>query len=354
MTSGIQAHRGKSRSLVARIVRVALVVGVAAFATRASAQSVADFYRGKTVRVILPTAPGGDRALYALPVVNFIGRHIPGNPTVIPVFMPGAGGATGVNYLYNAAPPDGLTIATPLAPVVVAQATGDATVKYDVRRMSWLGRTADATRVFFVWDSVKVRALDDLRRVAITVGSSGRSSETYINPAVMNYVLGDRIKIVSGYAGVAEVNLGMERRETDGSFSTWNDLSNTHADWLNGAKVRMLAQIALAKHPALSDIPLLSEAADNDADRAVLEFMSSSSQMGQSFVAHGGTSPEIIEALRRAFDATMKDPDFLAAMRTAKLDIYAMTGEALTETVRRTIDAPASVIDRYKAATAAD
>ena len=118
------------------------------------------------------------------------------------------------------------------------QATGDAAAKYDVRRMNWIGRTADATRVFLVWHTVDARGLEDLRRREITSGSSGRSSEPYINPAVMNYLLGTKIKIISGYQAVAEVNNATEKRETDASFTTWNDIGNTHADWVRDGKVR--------------------------------------------------------------------------------------------------------------------
>ena len=338
---------GVSRAIV-------FIAFAAALAPAAQAQSVADFFRGKTLRVIVPTAPGGDRALYAAPVVSVLGKHIPGNPTVVASYMPGAGGANGVNYLANVAAPDGLTIATPLAPVVVAQATGDAAAKYDVRRMNWIGRTADATRIFFVWHTVDVRGLDDLKRKQITSGSSGRSSETYINPAVMNYLLGTKIKIISGYQAVAEVNNATEKRETDASFTTWNDIGNTHADWVRDGKVRILAQIALAKHRALPDVPLLAEWADNDADRAVIEFMASSSQMGQSFVAPAGTPAPIVEAMRRAFDATMQDPEFRGMMQGARLEISAMKGEALQGFVERTMAAPAAVVARYKAATAAE
>ena len=177
---------------------------------------------------------------------------------------------------------------------------------------------------------------------------------TYINPAVMNYLLGTKIKIISGYQAVAEVNNATEKRETDASFTTWNDIGNTHADWVRDGKVRILAQIALAKHRALPDVPLLAEWADNDADRAVIEFMASSSQMGQSFVAPAGAPAPIVEALRRAFDATMQDPEFRGMMQGARLEISAMKGEALQGFVERTMAAPAAVVARYKAATAAE
>ncbi|HWG03784.1 MAG TPA: hypothetical protein VG271_02105, partial [Beijerinckiaceae bacterium] len=252
-------------------------------ADRASSQPAEDYFRNKTIRVIIPTAAGGDRSLYALPFIAYFGRHIPGNPTIVPEFMPGAGGAVAMNYLYNAAKPDGLTIVTPLAPVVVAQATGDSSVKYDVAKMNWIGRTVDATRVFFIWNTVPVRTMDDLKKRQVLVASTGVSSETFINPAIMNYFLGTKFKIVTGYSGVIAANLAAERGETEGSFTTWDDVENNHAEWLRDNKLTIIFQIALTKK--VQEIPLLADFATNPLARSVIEFMSSSSQMGQSFVA---------------------------------------------------------------------
>jgi len=299
----------------------------------ALAQSIDSHFRGKTIRVIIPTAVGGDRALYALPFIAHFGKHIPGNPRVVPVFMPGAGGALGMNYLYGASAPDGLTIGTPLAPVVVAQATGDSSVSYDVSKMSWIGRIVDATRVFFIWNRVGVKTLDDLRKREVLVGSSGRSSETYINPAVMNVHLGTKFKIVTGYSGVAAVNLAAERGESEASFTTWNDVWNNHADWLRDRKITVMFQIALAKK--VEDVPLLMDVADNPLARSVIEFMSSSSQMGQSWVGPPGMAPDVVAALRAAFDATMRDPSFLAEAEKMNIQIDPTPGGEIQAQIER-------------------
>ena len=327
-----------------------LVATLLASGATALAQSMESHFRGKTIRVIIPTAVGGDRALYALPFVAHFGKHVPGNPRVVPVFMPGAGGALGMNYLYGASAPDGLTIGTPLAPVVVAQATGDSSVSYDVAKMNWIGRIVDATRVFFVFNRSGVRTLDDLRKREVLVGSSGRSSETYINPAVMNVHLGTKFKIVTGYSGVAAVNLAAERGESEASFTTWNDVWNNHADWLRDKKITVMFQIALAKK--VEDVPLLMDVADNPLARSVIEFMSSSSQMGQSWVGPPGMAPDVLAALRAAFDATMRDPEYVETMRRANLEINPLDGEELTKVVARTIGAPKAVVDAYQAAVA--
>jgi tripartite-type tricarboxylate transporter receptor subunit TctC len=332
-------------------LRMAVVAWLAiASATVASAQSVEEFYRGKTVRIIVPSTPGGDRALYVLAFVPFFGKHIPGNPTVTPVFMPGAGGSNGVNFAYSVAAPDGLSVVTPLTAVVTAQAMGEDSVRYDVSKFHWIGRTSDSTRIFFVSSATKARTLADFRAQEVVIGAVGRASETYLNPAFMNQVFGTRFKIVLGYQGAGRMNLAVESGETQGAFTTWNNISTQHPDWLRDKKIRLVLQIAGKRHPDLPDVPLMSDLAENDADRALISFMSSPTQMGQSFAAPPGTPPRMVEALRRAFDATMRDPAFVERMRIAKMEFNPATGEEITEIVARTIGASPEVIRRYKAA----
>jgi tripartite-type tricarboxylate transporter receptor subunit TctC len=321
-----------------------------AWAIPAAAQSAEDFYRGKTLKIVVPSTPGGDRALYVLAFVPFFGKHIPGNPTVTPVFMPGAGGSNGVNYTFNVAAPDGLTIVTPLTGVVMAQAMGDDSVRYDVSKFHWLGRTSDSTRIFFVSNKVKARTIADFRSQEVIIGAVGRASETYLNPAFMNSVFGTRFKIVLGYQGAGRMNLAVESGETQGAFTTWNNISTQHPSWLRDKKIRLILQIAGKRHSDLPDIPLMSDLAENDADRALVSFMSSPTQMGQAFAAPPGTPPQLVNALRRAFDATMKDPAFIEKMRTANMEFNPATGEEMTEIVARTIGASPEIIRRYKGA----
>lgn len=333
----------------AAITSIALIAAALA-ATSAAAQSVEDVFKGKTVKILVPTTPGGDRALYTLPVANIIGRHIPGRPAVVVNYMPGAGGALAVNNLYSVAAPDGLTIATPLAPVVIAQATGDKSVQYDVRKMSWIGRTADANGILVVWHTTPFKTLDDLKTQEAILGTTGTASVGHINPQVMNVTIGSKFKMVQGYKGTGDIALAMERGEIHGLFTTWNNISNNHAEWVRDGKIRILLQVGLSRHPDLANIPMMSELAPNDGARQIIEFMSSSSQMGQSFVGPPGLPAPILEALRKAFDATMKDPDFLEAARKSGLQINPMSGADLTQVALKTINAPEEIIRRYRTA----
>jgi tripartite-type tricarboxylate transporter receptor subunit TctC len=269
---------------------------------------------------------------------------------VVPTFMPGAGGAVGMNYLQSVALRDGLTIATPLAPVVVAQVTGEKTVKYDVSKMSWIGRTADSTQVLYVWHTVDAYTLDDLKRRRVTIGSTGATSASTIIPYVMNYTFGTRMYVVMGYSGSAAFNLAVQRGETDGALTTWGNVSNNHADQVRDQKIRVIFQVSLNRNPDLPNVPLALDMATNDADKALIEFMSASAELGQSFIAPPEVPRPIVEALRSAFDATMKDPDYLKLSLQAGNVLNPMGGAALTALNARTLATPRSVIERYQAA----
>lgn len=338
-----------ARALVARLMAL-LALAAASTSSATHAQSIEDVFKGKTVKILVPTTPGGDRALYTLPVANIIGRHIPGRPTVVVNYMPGAGGALAVNNLYSVAAPDGLTIATPLAPVVIAQATGDKSVQYDVRRMNWIGRTADANGILVVWHTTPFKQIDDLKTQEVILGATGKASVGWINPQIMNVLMGSKFKMVQGYKGTGDIALAMERGEIHGLFTTWNNISNNHAEWVRTGKIRILLQVGLSRHPDLANVPLMTELAPNAEAREVIAFMSSSSQMGQSFVGPPGLPGPILEALRQAFDATMKDADFLETARKSGLQINPMNGANVTQVALRSINAPEAIIKRYRAA----
>ncbi len=352
MTFCIERSSGLRRTCVATAVAVLAALLLPA---GAGAQSMEDYFRGKTVRLLVPSSPGGDRGLYPTVFAPFYSKHLPGNPAVVPAFMPGAGGSTALNYTYNVATPDGLTLATPLVAVVTSQAVGEESVKYDVAKFNWIGRISDATRVLLMSTKVEARTIPELRGREVIAGASGRTSETYLMPAFMNKVLGTRFKIVSGYQSAGKRNLAIENGELQAAITTWNDVRTFHLDWIrDGGIMRLVVQIALQKHPELPNLPLLLDYAENEADRALLEFMSASSQMGQSYAAPPGIPAPIVEALRRAFDATMKDPAYIEKMKAAKMEFSPATGEEMTAIVNRTIGAPKSVIERYKAAVKGD
>ncbi len=325
---------------------------LAIIATPATAQqSIEDHFRGKTLTVIIPTSPGGDRSANALALINHIGRHIPGNPRVVPNYMPGAGGLSALNHLYNVVAKDGLTIATPLTTLIVAQVTGEKAVRYDVSKMNWIGRTSESTQVVYVWHKVPVYSLDDAKRREVTLGSTGVNSPSTIIPLIMNNVFGTKFKVVLGYKGSADFNLATARGETDSSLTTWSNLRNSHADAVREKHARILFQVLMTRHPELAEIPTAYELATNDDDRALIEFMTSSAELGQAFIAPPDVPAPIIEALRRAFDLTMQDPAYIEYSKKVGNALTPVSGAELAKFATRTLATPRAVIDRYTAAT---
>jgi tripartite-type tricarboxylate transporter receptor subunit TctC len=318
-------------------------------ASSASAQNVEDHFRGKTLRILIPTGPGGDRALYTLPFASFYGRHIPGHPIVTPVFMPGAGGSLALNNIYNVAAPDGLTITTPLASVLNAQLIGDKSVQYDARKFKWIGRTDDATRVLVVSDKVRVNTLEDLHRQEIVVGAVGQASDTATNAVFMNGLFGTKFKVVLGYGASSKIMLAMLNGETQGAFTTWNNVRTNQRNALHDGLIRPIIQIGFSKHHELPNIPLLLDLAQSENDKKLVRLMSTSTLMGQSFAAPPALPGDLLKALREAFNATMKDPDFVKKMAGIGVKFTPMTGEELTRQVDQIMSASSDVVARYKA-----
>jgi tripartite-type tricarboxylate transporter receptor subunit TctC len=340
------------------ILKCEILVGalLAMLGSHALAQQMPanDFYRGKTLTVIVPTSPGGGRAANTAPLIQFIAHHIPGNPTVVPVYMPGAGGAVGMNYLYNAAPHDGTVIGTPLAAFINAQVTAQKSIRYDASKMKWIGRTTDAAEVLYVWHTSKVESVKDATTRVVTVGSDGVSSASTIIPRTMNEVFKTQFKVIQGYEGSAAYNLAVQRGEIDGAVTTWDNIRNGHGDWLRDHLLKILFQVSSSPGPGLEKIPLAVNLAQNAADRSLLTLMSSSADLGESFVAPPGVPTSIVETLRQAFEATMKDPAYIATTTKLGIILNPLTGEQLTAIVQKTLATPPAVVDRYQQATAKD
>jgi tripartite-type tricarboxylate transporter receptor subunit TctC len=200
---------------------------------------------------------------------------------------------------------------------------------------------------------VDAKTVPEMRGKEVIAGASARTSETYLMPAFMNKVFGTKFKIISGYQSAGKRNLAIENGELQAAITTWNDVRTYHLDWIrDGGIMRLVVQIALSKHPELPNVPLLLDYVDNQADHDLIEFMSASSQIGQPYAAPPGVPAPIVEALRRAFDETMKDPGFIEKMKAAKIEYNPATGEEMAKIIARTINAPKSVVERYKAAIA--
>jgi tripartite-type tricarboxylate transporter receptor subunit TctC len=329
------------------IALAALLLG--SLPAAAQTDSVADFYRGKTIRLVVGYPAGGNYDLYGRLAVEFLGRHIPGNPTVIAVNMPGAGGFRAVEFLYKLAPQDGTHLGS-VAQQLAMHLLIDNKLGIDPTRFSYLGRIASNIDIAIASPKF-VKSLEDARKRELTVGAGNTTSTSAVFARALNTYAGTKFKIVTGYQGTAEIQLAVERGEVDvnGSESVAVMLAS-HPEWLQGKAV-ILYQSALTRYPAIPNVPTMLELATTDEGRMVMNALGSTAEIGRSIITTPGVPPERLKALRAAFDAMMKDPQFLAAMEKRKILIDYASGEKMDAITRETMKLPKDVIEALKKLT---
>ncbi len=316
----------------------------------ADERALADFYGKNKITIAVGFSPGGNYDLYARVIARHMGRAIPGGPDIIVQNMPGAGSRVLANALYGRGPFDGTMIGVPNQGIPTDQALGEQGVQFDAAKFFWIGSPNQEVNVAWTWHTSKLRTLDDARRIEGVMGSSGPGSPTYVYPRVMNMLLGTRFKVVSGYPGSNELDHAIEKGEVDGRGAvSWAALKVTN-DWPRQGKVNLLVQIGLKKAPDLPDLPLLHELATTPEDRQVLEFLSLAPALGRPFFMPPRTPEDRVAAVRKAFDATMKDAAFLADAERSRLDVSPLAWREMEEIVNRTLNAPRSVVERAREA----
>jgi tripartite-type tricarboxylate transporter receptor subunit TctC len=314
----------------------------------AAADPIADFYHGKTLTMIVGTSAGNDYDYRARLVARFMGHHIPGEPSIVPRNMPGAGGVVAANDLATIEPHDGTVLHMIMSNMMANQAMALPGIKFDTRKFFWIGNTTSTPNVMVAWHTTGVTTIEQAKQKQLTMGApTGTAGVTYVE--AMNALVGTKFKLVTGYPGGNEVNLAMERGEVDGRASnSWASWKSTKPDWITEKKMNVLVQIGVKRDPDLKDVPLLLELARNDADRAVLTFLSNETAIARSLVAAPGTPPERVAALRHAFDETMKDPGFLAEAAKTKMDISPVPGAEAQKIADAIVNTPADVVARAR------
>jgi len=312
----------------------------------AQAQSVGDFYRGKTLSMLVGVGVGGEFDLLTRLLAKYIGRHIPGNPSAVTQNMVGAGGMKVLNYLYNQAPRDGTYVVLVQPALPAAQAVGLPGVQYEAEKLRWLGTIAPSVETMVVWHETGVKTIQDAREREIVVGATSKGSNTYGFPALMNEFLGARFKIVTGYASGTQINLAMERGEVDGRDNSWASWKTTKPDWVKEHRITVIARFG----PAVSDLdaPSIEQLVESADERRIIELVLSGGQLGRPFAVAPGVPPERVAALRAAFDAVMRDPDFLAEAAAVNFDVAPIGGEALQGIVERVVNTPRDLASRAR------
>src|SRR5262249_50028357 len=308
------------RSIVAH--GAALVLLAVASAASAQAQSPADFYKGKAVELYIGYTVGGGYDVYARLLARHLGKHIPGNPTVVPKNMEGAASMRLANWLYTAAPKDGTAIGTFSRGIAFDPLLGHKGAQFEAAKYSWIGSANDEVSVCVAWENTGFATFEDMLSKELTVGSTSTADDTYQFPRTVNGVLGTKMKIITGYPGGNEISLAMERGEVQGRCGwSWSSIVSTRAQWLAEKKINVLVQMALSKHPDLPNVPLVLDLAKTEEQKQILRLIFARGVMGRPFAAPPDIPADRAAALRRAFMDTMKDKEFLAEAEKAKLEI---------------------------------
>lgn len=328
----------------------AAVVLLAATVSGAAAQSVADFYKGRSVDLYIGYSVGGAYDLYARHLARHMGKHIPGNPTVVPKNMEGAGSLRLANWLYNIGPKDGTAIGTIGRGTGFDVLLGNMKAQFDATRFNWIGSANNEVSVCVAWHTSGITKFDDMLTRPLIVGGTSSSADTDQFPRIANGVLGTKMKVITGYPGGNEVGLAMERGEVQGRCGwSWSSVKSTHQKWLDQKRFSILVQLALKKHPDLPDVPLIVDLAKTEEQRKILELIFARQVMGRPYVAPPGVPRDRIEALRKAFMDTMSDKEFLADAEKAQLEITPVSGAQLEQLVRDLFATPPEIAKKASA-----
>jgi tripartite-type tricarboxylate transporter receptor subunit TctC len=331
---------------------VTLAFAAIAGATAASAQSPAEFYKGKEIRMLISHPAGGGYDLYARFFARHLSRLMPGHPTVVPQNMPGGAGVVMASYIYASAPQDGTVIGLGPGSTGTADLFGSPGARYDARKFSWIGSMTADVAVSLAWHTSPVKTAKDLFTTELVTGGAGVTDQSVMYPVALSRILGMKFKVITGYGGTADTSLAMERGETFGiGAMNFTSVQANKPDWLRDKKVNVLTQFSLERHPSLPDVPTVIELSRTDDERDVLRLIIAQSTMARAIYGPPNIPPDRLQALRGAFDAMMKDRDFLAEADKLKIELnQPMAGQKMSEFVNRLYAAKPELVSKAREA----
>jgi tripartite-type tricarboxylate transporter receptor subunit TctC len=333
---------------------VTVIVATASLPAAAS-DDVSRFYSGKSIQLAIGYGVGGGYDAYARALARHMGRHIPGNPNIVPQNMPGAGSRVAANWLYNVASKDGSAMAMVGQNTPLDQALRERGIQFDAAKFNWIGNPIVDNNYTFAWASSGLRSMEDvLKKGGLICGGSGATSPSVLNPQILNNLFNANIRIISGYPGGNEVNLAMERGEVNcrGSNS-WASVKATLGQALKEKKLSFLVEWGLDPEPEVAEymggkVPLITDLVTDENDRQALELIVSGSPLGRPLIAPPDVPADRIDALRRGFDRTVIDAIFLAEAKKLDLDINPLPGERLQKVAAQTVNAPEAIVERAR------
>jgi len=308
------------------------------------AQSPADFYKGKTIDLYIGYSAGGGYDVYARALARHMPRFIPGNPTIVPKNMPGAGSLVLANWLYNVAAKDGTAFGTIGRGTAFDPLLGSTKAQFDAAKFNWIGSMNDEVSVCVAWHTTGIATLEQVMQNELTVGGTGPAADTDQFPKVLNATIHTKFKIIAGYPGGNDIDLAMERGEVMGRCGwSWSSVIATHKQWFDENKINVLVQLSLRKHGDLPNVPLVMDFAKTSEERQIFKLVFARQPMGRPFLAPPGIPADRTAALRKAFTDTMKDPGFLAEAEKMQLEINPGSGAAVQEIMQEVNQTPKAI-----------
>lgn len=324
------------------------------FASSAAAQDAGEFYRGKTVRVIIGYAVGGGYDINARLAAKHLGKYLPGHPTFVPQNMPGASGLSSVGYMYTAAPKDGTVIGTVPVNLARDQILQAEEAKFDVRQITWIGRMTSGAGTYFAWHQSSVKSFADLKAREVVGAGTGPHANSVVYPRVMNELMGTKIKVLKGFPGTTDAMLALQRGEVDLVLEPWQTIKSGSADLLRDKKIPLIVQFTSKRHPDLQDIPAILEFCENEEQQRLFKLLLSTEEIGRSLAMPPGVPKDRAAAMRAAFNAMMKDADLHKEAEAQRLDLDMASGEDLEKSVLASFDTPPDVVARLRQLLAAE
>mgnify|MGYP003344360715 CR=1 FL=1 len=331
-------------------MRFALVAALTALVTTAHSQPAEDFYRGKTINLVIGTGEGGGYDFSARLVAQFLPDFIPGRPTIVPRNMPGAGSIAAAEYVYNVAPRDGLTLLI-VQPTFLLEKINDRARKYEPEKFSWIHRVDESVVMGVTWHKSPAQSVAEAKQKQVVIAANAAAGTSATIPWALNKMIGTKYKVVLGYDSSANMGFALEKGEADSLGSTSWDYLETKREWFEKKLVTIPYVITLNRFRKLPDVPTVLELVNNDLDRNALKLIASTSTVGRAFMSTPDVPAERVEILRKAFDAMVKDPKFLAEAEKRRLGVDPMGGEELRAIVADVMRQPPDVVERMKEVT---
>jgi tripartite-type tricarboxylate transporter receptor subunit TctC len=339
---------------IRRLLAAAAVLTVGLNGSDARAQPPEQFYAGKIIDFVIGYPPGGSNDIWARLLARHIGKHIPGKPAVVPKNTPGAGSFLALNTVYGVSPKDGTVLAIGAPTAALDEKLGTQGVRFKTAELNWVGRVDSLINIVFMWHTSKVKTFADAQKIESTLSGTGAGSTVSIYPTVMNNVFGTKFKLIMGYKGSADAQLAVERGEVEGHSTSWVAVKVGHPEWRPTNRISILVQFSLKRHPELPEVPTAVDLARNDEERQILSAIMAAAEVGSAFFTTPGVPADRLNALRRAFDATMQDREFLADVERTKLSVSPMKGEDLQQLVKQVSDLPPNLLEKVRHAYTAN